>query len=93
MYFRNSASATLKNDALFEISGPTRKPVPESLGKRKREEEEDEPTNDVKKAALGEVSAHAVPIQSAKGVIELNDDETTLDEDGRTVKVWVLEDD
>ncbi|KAG2182557.1 hypothetical protein INT43_007488, partial [Umbelopsis isabellina] len=92
LVLQHAASATLKNDALFEISGPTRKPVPESLGKRKREEE-DEPTNDAKKATLGEVSPHAVPTQSANGVIELNDDETTLDEDGRTVKVWVLEDD
>ncbi|KAJ2963455.1 hypothetical protein NQZ79_g1581 [Umbelopsis isabellina] len=92
LVLQHAASATLKNDALFEISGPTRKPVPESLGKRKREEDE-EPTNDAKKAALGEDSAHAVPTKSANGVIELNDDETTLDEDGRTVKVWVLEDD
>lgn len=50
--------------------------------------------NSAKKAALGNGSA---PVASASeadnGVIDLDDDETAVDEDGRTVKVWVLEDD
>jgi hypothetical protein len=90
-----SAAATLKNDVLFEFSGPARPAPkePETLGKRKREED-NEVANDAKRAAIGN---GAVPTASNSktldGIIELDDDETAVDEDGRTVKVWVLEDD
>ncbi|KAI8576590.1 hypothetical protein K450DRAFT_256340 [Umbelopsis ramanniana AG] len=95
LVLQHATSVTLKNGASFELSGPTRPAImePESLGKRKREEG-DEMANHAKRAALGNGSVPAASTSQAdNGVIDLDDDETAIDEDGRTVKVWVLEDD
>ncbi|KAH8556244.1 hypothetical protein BGW37DRAFT_5317 [Umbelopsis sp. PMI_123] len=95
LVLQHAPSATLQNGATFELSGPARPPLKESesLGKRKREEG-DEMANSAKKAAIGNGTAPmASTSQVENGVIDLDDDETAIDEDGRTVKVWVLEDD
>jgi len=95
LVLQHAPSATLKNGNAFELSGPARPPPKEteSLGKRKRDED-NEPGNHSKKAAIGNGAAPIASTSKAQNdVIELDDDETAVDEDGRTVKVWVLEDD